>query len=450
MKKFLILGLIPLLLMVPSTVFSETYNDPYFGFSIYHPDGWRTNEIDDGSENMVSFSHTQGNAFLYVALDKSPPVSTSLSGNSYLSEMKNHFENLYKSQNNFKFLDDDITSSNGKTAYMVYISFQTPNSASTTITRHIEIPENGQTWRISNQYNTNNNNGEISYQTLLSSFKKIPITETQRQIGLSTDEFYQGFDNFIIEKKNDWKLREPGMGYLLVYTTGEWKGIAWFDKMMMMGKQIAIGSAGSSVQPFACASDSAKIYDTDIKIKRDLPFEFSINSNEPVGIVVMKDGNLITKKNSSLKGSVTISGTCGAEPVEEFFRDLPRNIPKPSGGGCLIATATFDSELAPQVQKLREIRDSKLLQTESGTLFMTGFNDFYYSFSPIIADYERENPVFKEMVKMGVTPLLTTLSLMDYAESESEVLTIGISLIFLNGLMYVGIPVIGIIVIRRF
>ena len=33
------------------------------------------------------------------------------------------------------------------------------------------------------------------------------------------------------------------------------------------------------------------------------------------------------------------------------------------GGGCLIATATFDSELAPQVQKLREIRDSKLLQT---------------------------------------------------------------------------------------
>ena len=81
---------------------------------------------------------------------------------------------------------------------------------------------------------------------------------------------------------------------------------------------------------------------------------------------------------------------------------------------------------------------------------MGAFNDVYYSFSPIIADYERENPVFKEMVKMGVTPLLTTLSLMDYAESEAEVLTIGISLIILNGMMYVGIPVIGIIVIRRF
>ena len=66
------------------------------------------------------------------------------------------------------------------------------------------------------------------------------------------------------------------------------------------------------------------------------------------------------------------------------------------GGGCLIAKATFDSELAPQVQKLREIRDSRLLQTESGTGFMESFNSFYYSFSPYIADYERENPVFKE------------------------------------------------------
>ena len=122
---------------------------------------------------------------------------------------------------------------------------------------------------------------------------------------------------------------------------------------------------------------------------------------------------------------------------------------KSNGGGCLIATATFDSELAPQVQKLREIRDSKLLQTESGSQFMEHFNSFYYSFSPIIADYERENPVFKEIVKAGITPMLSTLSLMDYAETESEVLTIGISLIILNAMMYVGLPVFGIIVARK-
>ena len=119
------------------------------------------------------------------------------------------------------------------------------------------------------------------------------------------------------------------------------------------------------------------------------------------------------------------------------------------GGGCLIATATFDSELAPQVQKLREVRDSKLLFTESGSQFMESFNQFYYSFSPIIADYERENPVFKELVKIAITPMLSTLSLMDYADTESEVLGIGISLIILNGIMYVGLPVFGIIIAKK-
>jgi len=74
------------------------------------------------------------------------------------------------------------------------------------------------------------------------------------------------------------------------------------------------------------------------------------------------------------------------------------------GGGCLIATATFGSELAPQVQQLREIRDNTLLQTESGASFMIGFNEFYYSFSPAIADLERENLVFKEAVKLAITP----------------------------------------------
>ena len=118
--------------------------------------------------------------------------------------------------------------------------------------------------------------------------------------------------------------------------------------------------------------------------------------------------------------------------------------------GCLIATATYGSELAPQVQQLREIRDNQLLTTPSGTNFMNSFNDVYYSFSPIIADYERENPVFKEMVKVAITPMITSLSLMEYAESESEVLGIGISLIMLNGLMYVGIPASVIVVIRRF
>ena len=110
------------------------------------------------------------------------------------------------------------------------------------------------------------------------------------------------------------------------------------------------------------------------------------------------------------------------------------------GGGCLIATATYGSEMAPQIQLLREIRDNQLMSTESGVLFMTGFNSLYYSFSPHIADMERESPVFKEMVKIGIIPLLSTLSVMSFAETESKVIGYGIGVILMNLGMYVAIP----------
>jgi len=110
------------------------------------------------------------------------------------------------------------------------------------------------------------------------------------------------------------------------------------------------------------------------------------------------------------------------------------------GGGCLIATATYGSEMASQVQLLREIRDNQLMSTESGISFMAGFNQFYYSFSPHIADMERENPAFKELVKIGITPLLSSLSIMSHAESDSEVLGYGIGVILMNIGMYFVTP----------
>ena len=121
------------------------------------------------------------------------------------------------------------------------------------------------------------------------------------------------------------------------------------------------------------------------------------------------------------------------------------------GGGCLIATAAFGSELAPQVQFLRELRDNTVLQTTSGTAFMNTFNQFYYSFSPAVADYERENPVFKEAVKVTLTPLLTSLMLLNYVEidSEEEMLGYGIGIILLNVGMYFVAPAISIIIIQK-
>jgi hypothetical protein len=76
---------------------------------------------------------------------------------------------------------------------------------------------------------------------------------------------------------------------------------------------------------------------------------------------------------------------------------------------------------------------------------MSGFNEAYYSFSPYIADMERESPMFKEAVKLGLTPMLSTLAIMESAETESEVLGLGLSVIALNLGMYIGLPAFGIV-----
>lgn len=129
--------------------------------------------------------------------------------------------------------------------------------------------------------------------------------------------------------------------------------------------------------------------------------------------------------------------------------DVP---PTEENGGCLIATAAYGSEMAPQIQQLRELRDNTVLSTQSGITFMSGFNQFYYSFSPSVADLERENPIFKEMVKVGLTPMLSSLSLLNHVDinSEQEMLGYGVSIILLNIGMYLGIPAFGILKLYQF
>ena len=121
------------------------------------------------------------------------------------------------------------------------------------------------------------------------------------------------------------------------------------------------------------------------------------------------------------------------------------------GGGCLIATAAFGSEMSPQVQQLRELRDNVVMQTTSGHTFMTGFNQVYYSFSPYVADFERENVVFKETVKVALTPMLTSFSILSHIpiDTEQEMLGYGIGVILLNIGMYFVAPAVLITVLRK-
>ena len=220
-----------------------------------------------------------------------------------------------------------------------------------------------------------------------------------------------------------------GQAKLLIYSDTSWSGAyqsTTFDFTEISGQR------DKSII-FGCESTFGRQGVFGAKIQK-------LSSDGYLTIVVIQNHQVIAQGSTHEQmGEILINGNCAS---------APGGIP---GGGCLIATATYGSELAPQVQLLRELRDNSLLQTESGSAFMGMFNDVYYSFSPHIADLERENPVFKEMVKLAITPMISSLSILNYVDmdSEVEVLGYGISLILLNVGMYVGIPAIVIVGIRN-
>lgn len=181
---------------------------------------------------------------------------------------------------------------------------------------------------------------------------------------------------------------------------------------------------------------------------------------DAIGIFQTSDASFDVKfKETTISGINKFYTFAYSNGVDDFENQLPRfedsidtfkilsepektETPKDEGGGCLIATATFGSEFAPQVQQLRELRDNTILTTQSGAAFMSGFNQIYYTFSPTIADFERESPVFKEMVKLTITPMIASLSILNHVDidSEQEMLGYGISLIILNIGMYFVAP----------
>ena len=186
----------------------------------------------------------------------------------------------------------------------------------------------------------------------------------------------------------------------------------------------------------------------------DIPTNVIIEKPDVYAVEATKEPNdsnklkLFTYEKDGVTKLVFRSYTIGTIWITGLDIDSPEST---EGGGCLIATAAYGSEMAPQVQFLREIRDNTVLQTQSGTSFMTAFNSFYYTFSPTIADYERENPVFKEVVKISLTPLLTSLTILNYVDidTEQEMLGYGIGIIMLNIGMYFVAPAIVIIALKN-
>lgn len=211
----------------------------------------------------------------------------------------------------------------------------------------------------------------------------------------------------------------PGKAVVLIYSNTEWSGMTSDGDMTTESKE----GYGYARYVVSCG-------------KMGLVQGYAQKQTEGgwVAVVIIQNGNVLKSGSTNASyGVVHVSAECS------------------SLGGCLIATATHGTELAPQVQMLREIRDNVLFGTSSGTVFMAGFNEFYYSFSPAIADLERQSPIFREIIKMTITPMLSTLSILQFVEidSEQEILSYGIGIILLNVTLYFVVPTLIIMKLRR-
>lgn len=211
----------------------------------------------------------------------------------------------------------------------------------------------------------------------------------------------------------------PGKAIVLVYSNTSWSG------------NVSGGDLGSSTKE---GYGDAKFVVScgDLKIAQGLIQKQTEDGF--VAVAIIQNGQLLAIESTNAQFGI-------AHTVADCQ----------SFGGCLVATAAFGTELSPQVQLLREVRDNVLFSTGSGTAFMAGFNNVYYAFSPAVADLERQNPLFKEVVKTTITPMLSTLSILNYAniDSEQEMLGYGIGIILLNIGMYFVAPTIIIVKLRQ-
>jgi hypothetical protein len=113
---------------------------------------------------------------------------------------------------------------------------------------------------------------------------------------------------------------------------------------------------------------------------------------------------------------------------------------------CLIATATFGSELSPEVQLLRDFRDNEILRTAAGSGFMVVFNAWYYSFSPYVAGYLSTHTVERTIMKGVLYPLIGILKLSSLTFSaasafpELAAFLSGLVASSLIGAFYLGLP----------
>ena len=158
-------------------------------------------------------------------------------------------------------------------------------------------------------------------------------------------------------------------------------------------------------------------------------------ASSPIGVTTTPTG-------STGSFNLQITGTSGSE---SHSTDITLQVNSP-GSQCIIATATYGSSVAPQVQLLRNFRDNSIMNTNAGSSFMLAFNAWYYSFSPPVANYIANHEIARTAMQGILYPMIGILYLSDGVYNavkgvpELAIVLAGIIVSGMLGAFYLGLP----------
>lgn len=211
--------------------------------------------------------------------------------------------------------------------------------------------------------------------------------------------------------------------------------------------QASSGTATVTVQSIGVFSDPVSLAASNMP--GGISASFSPNPVTPSsgGTAVSSVAFTVSRSVGPGTYSFTITGTSGSL-VKQATVTM-------AVSGCLIATATYGSELSPEVQFLRDFRDNQILQTFAGSNFMYAFNAWYYSYSPTVANYISAHESVRTAMRYVLYPLIgilhlssTTFSLVAFGP-ELAALVSGIVASSLIGIVYLALPFSGILWLFR-
>lgn len=164
---------------------------------------------------------------------------------------------------------------------------------------------------------------------------------------------------------------------------------------------LEIENSGSSILEIGLITIEGKA-ESDFSPGRDQCSNITLSPDDTCVIEIEFQPKKIGDRTATV---IIPSNALGVETyeVELDARGLDPN--EAGNSACFIATAAFDSDMAPQVKRLREFRDEYLIGNPAGRFLVKN----YYRLSPPLADFIRDNETAKNIARGFIQLLVWTI-----------------------------------------